>query len=236
MIYERALCCVDMLSLKNPLLCQKIAPSCVNISCLEDRKLKAKHYKCEIASISFVLALLCKMTGESEFKDLDEGYLSAESCFGEEEADEIIDFLYKAEYIIIDENIAFHKDSENIKYCLHFLSEKFALTILNTQELQCDFKTARSTKLKELDNYDGLVLFKANLQDEALHCSKQFLQLSKCKNESTVELSSKDFSLKTTLLLDENLQGTIGFLHYENQGYDFNQIRIKEANDNYNKW
>lgn len=236
MTYEKTLCCVDMLSLKNPTLCQKISSSCFNISCLEDKALKAKLYKCEIASISFVLALLCKMAGGLEFKDLDEGYLSAESCFGEEEAGEILDFLQYAQSIIVDENLAFHKDSENIKYCLHFLSQKFALKIFDSKGMQCDFTTAQFTKLKELDSYDGLVLFKAKLHDEVLHCSKQFLQVAQCKNQSKVELFAKDFHLKTTLFLDENLQGTIGFLHYENQGYDFSQIRIKEVNDNYDKW
>ncbi|TKX30850.1 hypothetical protein [Campylobacter estrildidarum] len=229
MIYEKALCFLDMPSIKNKDLCSKIQGENVNISCLEDKCLKAKFYKCEIASLSFVLALLCKMSDEKIFKDLDEGYLSAESCFGEEEAGDILEFLKKAQYLIIDENISFYKDSENIKYFLNFLSEKFKLKILDSNEQECDFKNTKLNPLKELDNYDGLVLFKANLEDKNLHCSKQFLQISKCKDQSEVEILAKDFNLKTTLCLDENLQGTIGFLNYENYGFDFTQIRIKEA-------
>lgn len=80
MIYDNALCFLDMPSLKNKNLCEKIGVNSINISCLEDKNLKAKFYKCEIASLSFVLALLCKLSDEGQFCDLDEGYLSAESC------------------------------------------------------------------------------------------------------------------------------------------------------------
>ena len=110
-----------------------------------------------------------------------------------------------------------------------FLSEKFKLKIIDTNEKECNFENAKFHSLKELDNYDGLVLFKADLEDNNLHCSKQFLQISKCKDRSEVEILAKDFNLKTTLCLDENLQGTIGFLNHENFGFDFTQIRIKEA-------
>ncbi|ELO6354830.1 hypothetical protein QVK24_001224, partial [Campylobacter jejuni] len=132
-------------------------------------------------------------------------------------------------YLIIDKNIHFYKDSENIKYFLNFLSVKYGLKILDSDEEECDFKKAKLNTLKELDNYDGLVLFRANLQDKNLHCSKQFLQIAKCKDQSEVEILAKDFSFKTKLCLDENLQGTIAFLNYENNGFDFTPIRIKEA-------
>lgn len=229
MIYDKALCFLDMPSLKNKNLCEKIGANSINISCLEDKNLKAQFYKCEIASLSFVLALLCKLSDEKSFESLDEGYLSAESCFGEEEAREVLDFLKEAQYLIIDENASFHKDSENIQYFLYFLSLKYGLKILDSNELECDFKKARLHALKELDNYDGLVLFRAKLQDKNLHCSKQFLQIAKCKDQSQVQIWARDFTLKTKLCLDEHLQGTIGFLAYENTGFDFSPIRIKEA-------
>ncbi|HED5999786.1 TPA: hypothetical protein R5V66_001734, partial [Campylobacter coli] len=47
MSYERALCFVDMLSLKNKILCEKIQGENIYISCLEDKNLNAKFYKCE---------------------------------------------------------------------------------------------------------------------------------------------------------------------------------------------
>lgn len=229
MSYDNALCFLDMPSLKNKNLCEKIGANSINISCLEDKNLKVRFYKCEIASLSFVLALLCKLSDERQFYALDEGYLSAESCFGEEEANEVLDFLKEAKYLIIDENIHSYKDSENIKYFLHFLKLKYKLKILDSNETECDFKKATLKNLKELDNYDGLVLFRANLQDKNLHCSKQFLQIAKCKDKSEVEILAKDFSFITKLCLDENLQGTIAFLNHQNNGFDFTPICIKEA-------
>ncbi|MDX2331448.1 hypothetical protein [Campylobacter hepaticus] len=228
MIYDNALCFLDMPSLQNPNLCQKIGFNSINISCLEDKVLKSRFYKCEIASLSFVLALFCKLSDEKIFKDLDEGYLSAESCFGEEEACEILQFLKTAKYLIIDENIKFYKDNENIKYFLNFLSQKYQVKILDSKEKECDFQKAKLHPLKELDNHDGLILFKVNMEDSNLHCSKQFLQIAKCKNGSKVEVLAKNFSFKTTLCLDENLQGTIGFFNCDND-FAFTPIRIKEV-------
>ena len=134
MSYERALCFVDILSLKNKILCEKIQGENIYISCLEDKNLNAKFYKCEIASLSYVLALLCKMSEMDNFQDLDEGYLSAESCLGEEEASEILDFLENAKYLIVDENINSYKDSEIIQYFLNFLSQKYKPKILDSNE------------------------------------------------------------------------------------------------------
>lgn len=229
MSYEKALCFLDMLSLKNRVLCEKIRGDNINISCLEDKKLCARFYKCEIASISFVLALLCKLRNNAKFGSLDEGYLSAESCFGEEEALEILDFLEHAKWLIIDANLKFHKDFENIKYFLNFLSKEFNLKIIDSKEEKQDFTDAKFDELKELDNYDGLVLFSAKTENKLLQCSKQFLQIAKCEDQQVVEISAKDLNFKTKLCLDENLQGTIGFLDFGNSGFDFIQIRVKEA-------
>lgn len=229
MSYQNALCLVNMLSLKNPSFCQRLSGDNILISCLLDKKLSAKFYKCEIASLSFVLALLCKMSDEDAFGDLDEGYLSAESCFGEDEATEVLNFLQKAQYLIIDENFVFYKDSENIRYFLNFLSQKFQLQLLNSKEEECDFSSAKRTTLQTLDSYDGLVLFRTPLKDKYLHCSKQFLQLAKCRDKSEVIVMGKGLELKVILRLDEALQGTIAFLDYEKQGFDFTPICIKEA-------
>lgn len=228
MSYEKAFCFLDMLSLKNKALCEKIKGDNINISCLEDKKLHAKFYKCEIASISFVLALLCKLQNDSQFKAFDEGYLSAESCLGEEEALELLAFLKQAKWLIIDTNLEFHKDFENIKYFLNFLSKEFKLQIINSKEEKQDFTNAKFNGLKELDNYDGLVLFRVKTEKNVLQCSQQFLQIAKCENHQVVELIGKNLNLKAKLCLDENLQGTIGFLDFENSGFDFVQIRVKE--------
>lgn len=223
----KALCFVNMLSLKNKALCESLRDS-VNISCLEDKAFKARFYKCEIESASFVLALLCKLYKPLEFEALDEGYLSAESCFGEDEALEVLDFLKDCEALIFDEGLKKHKDYENIKYFLNFLSKEFGLELLDSKGVKCEFKDVILKELKELDNYDGLVLFNAPLKDKLLHASRQFLLVAKCQNEALVELEGKNLKIETKIVLDENLQGTIAFLNYENTNEDFVKIRLKE--------
>lgn len=227
---DNAFCFVNMLSLNNAILCEKLQKSSnINISCLQDKALNAKFYKCEIASISYVLALLCKMLDGQKFKDLDEGFLSAESCISEEEALEILDFLKSAKVLIFDKNLKFYKDFENIKYFMYILSKEFNLRILDSCEKEYDFSKSKLGVLKELDNYDGLVVFKSKLNDNFLHCSKQFLQLAKFKHLDEVNIQGKNLNLNTKLYLDENLSGTIGFLNDENEGLDFVKICIKEA-------
>ena len=224
----KALCFVDMLSLKNPSLCENLEKESINISCLEDKALKTRFYKCEIESVSFVLALLCKLHKALEFEALDEGYLSAESCFGEDEALEVLKYLKEFETLIFDVGLKKHKDYENIKYFLNFLSKEFHLELLDSEGVKWDFSEAVLTKLKELDNYDGLVLFNAPLKDKILHASKQFLSIAKCQNEALVELCGENLKIETKIILDENLQGTIAFLNYENAKENFVKIRLKE--------
>lgn len=227
---DNALCFVDMLSIKNPILNDNLKQSQnINISCLQDKNLNAKFYKCEIASISYVLALLCMMIDKNKFNDLDEGFLSAESCFGEEEANEVLDFLKNAKCIIFDENLKFHKDFENIKFFISFLSKYFNLYVVNTKEDEQELKINDFKELLELDNYDGLVVFDCPSNDGFLHCSKQFLQLCKLKNESEVLVFNKDFNQKAKLFLDENLNGTIGFLNFNNKNFNFLKVGLKEA-------
>lgn len=225
---ENALCLLDLPSLRHKILCEKLKQSeNINISCLEDSKLNATSYKCEIGSISFVLGLLAKFAESEKFSDLDEGFLSAESCLGEEEAFEILDFLAKkAKFLIFDENLLRHKDFANIAFLMGFLCEKFGLNLACSDENIKELQSGEFSELKELDNFDGLVL--CPLKSDVLLCSKQFLQIAKVKDNDKITVTSKDFSLKTSIKLDESLQGTVGFLDFKPRGYDFVQVSIKK--------
>ena len=229
-IGDNAFCLVDMLSARNIALNEKLKNSeNINISCLKDENLNAKFYKCEIASISYVLALLCKILDNDKFVNLDEGYLSAESCFGEEEANEVLEFLKNAKCIIFDENLKFHKDFENIKFFISFLSDHFNLYIVNSNEEELSLDIKNFSELLELDNYDGLVIFNYPFCDDLLHCSKQFLQIAKSKNESKVIVFNKTFNQKTKIYLDDNLKSTIAFLKFNEENFNFLRVSIKEA-------
>ena len=226
---KNALCLLDLPSMRHKNLCEKLKQSQnLNISCLEDNKLNATPYKCEIGSVSFVLALLAKLAQSEKFADLDEGHLSAEACLGEEEGLEILEFLTKkAKFLIFDENLLRHKDFKNIAFLMGFLCENFNLTLVCSDENVKEIQGGEFSELKELDSFDGLVL--CPLKSENLLCSRQFLQIAKVQDGDEVEIKSKDFTLKSKIQVDENLQGTVGFLDFKPGGYDFVQVSIKKA-------
>ncbi|MBX1176736.1 hypothetical protein [Campylobacter lari] len=223
-----ALCFVDLLSLKNPSLRVKLDKSKnYNISCIEDKNLKASFCKCEIASVPFVLALLCKMSMD-EFDDLDEGYLSAESCFGEEEALEVVDFLQTAKYIIFDENLKKHKDYENIKYFLTKLCEKFQLILVCSDEKEDSLNVPKEfSELLELDNFDGTIIMQAPLQNANLHCSLAFSLIAKIKNEDKIQLKLHGKNYETIVEVDPNLKGTVALYDYKCDEFAFVKAQIK---------
>lgn len=226
---ENALCLLDMPSMRATVLCEKLKHSQnVNISCLEDNHFNAKTYKCEIGASSYVLALLAKLACEDEFSDLDEGFLSAESCLGEEEAREILDFLPNARFLIFDKSLLLHKDFNSIAFFMRILCEKFQLKLACSDESQIQVQMSDFTGLKELDNFDGLVLCRAEF--DTLLCSKQFLQIAKAQNNDEVSIKSKNFTLKAKICLDERLQGTVGFLNFTAKGFDFVQVVVEKAN------
>lgn len=85
-------------------------------------------------------------------KDLeneDIGFLSGESSVGEEEIEEIIEFLKDADLIIVDENMLnFHKDKDNIKALLNLIASNFNLKVIDSIGNKLDLKNAFLGELK----------------------------------------------------------------------------------------
>ena len=108
-----------------------------------------------------------------------------------------------------------------------FLCEKFALKLACSDESVSEINTSALSELQELENFDGLVLCRSN--EPNLRCSKQFLQLAKVQNGDEVQVKSAIFTQKAKIQLDENLQGTVGFLNFVPNGYDFVKISLKKA-------
>lgn len=229
---------LDLASLRYKELCEWLnANEVMNISCLKDKDLKGCFYKCEIASASFVLALLAKMLDEERFNELDEGYLSAECCLGEEEAIEILDFLKEADWIVFDANLKKHKDFENIAFFLHFLSSRLDVKLLCSDEFKNmqDYKPFTSDEnisfkgLKELDNYDGAVVFNLDLKDDFIHCSKTFARILRADFGVKLRLKAADKSFESVLKEKDDLN-LIAFLNFKafdlEKNYDFLKLSL----------
>ena len=218
------------LSFQSPFLFDKFANSQIlTISPLEDEKLaNSKFIKCEIGAQSYVLAMLCAKFEKSEFfENLDIGFLSGESNVGEEEIDEIYEFINSCNIAIVDENlINFHKDRENIAIFLGILQNKFDLKIINLNNEEFDFKFGALSELKELDEYNGTVIFK-HKQDDKFVGGKYFSMVAKIQNDDKVIIKTKNLNLEKTFILDENLKGTVAFLGIDEVlDYNFELARI----------
>lgn len=243
----RILTFLDLPSVRFSALCEWLnSNESVNISFLKDENFKGSFYKCEIASAPFVLAILAKMLDEERFSDLDEGYLSAEACFGEEEALEVIEFLKTADLMIFDENLKRHKDFENIAFFLKLISEHLGLKVLCSKDLKGlekseDFKNLnlssfkfdenlKFSALKELDNYDGAVLFNLSLNDDFIHCKQGFSLILKAKLNENLAFKAGEKVFETRLVLDEKVKNNLGFLNFKafdlDKNYDFLKLNL----------
>lgn len=190
----------------------------INISPIRDSLFKGKSYHYEVGSLSYVLALLCKQKDPKKFASLDEGFLSAESCFGEEEACEVINCLDEASKILVPALVKKDKNYAAIAYFLNFLQASTKCEILCADES----KIAKSDTfvLHPLDDYNGLLVFFADLGDESLYCSKQFATIAKLKDKDKCLVKTSTLEFETTLRVSEKLRGTIGVCKLANENFE----------------
>jgi len=98
LIAGKSLSIANLLSLSDKNLAKKIKEHEFKyISCFEDSELGGENLiRCEIGSISYVLALLCKyanLSCDEFFSELDDGLISGECNVGEEEFEELGEWI-----------------------------------------------------------------------------------------------------------------------------------------------
>lgn len=199
------------------------------ISCFYDEILgKDNLIKCEIGSISYVLALICKNFGVKNeyFNELDDGFLSGECSVGEEEFDELSKWLKDAQNVIIDSSFFTHKDA---KMLFEFLE------ILNLNVIVCDsdiknYETnSVLSELKELDNFDGSVIYQEISATPYIKGGANFATASKIKDGDLVEISDGDFKLSANFMLDLSQNSTIAFVGVSKiNGYNFRRVIVRK--------
>lgn len=186
----------------------------INIGSFFDERLKQEFYKCELGTECYVLALLCTMAGLDEF---DIGELSAESCFGEEEAGEILEFLKDANLILLDSNLLYHKD-KNIYYFAKKLAKHFNIELMFDYEL-------KASSLEELDDNNGLILYECLENDEFI-VSPAFAVLARIKEFDLVDIKTKNKVLRKQVKIDSSLKGLFALSKKENN-YAFSPCVVK---------
>ena len=231
LITGKSLSIANLLSLSDKNLAKKIKEHEFKyISCIEDSELGGENLiRCEIGSISYVLALLCKyanLSCDEFFSELDDGLISGECNVGEEEFEELGEWIKDVKNIIIDDSFFTHPDKDAIFWLLEILGKNVVLAGGEVRE----FASVKEVdELRELDNFDGAVVYlNKNASDEIVG-GVQFGIVAKAKDGDMLELKAKDFSVKAKFKLDPSLKGTVAiFGAKEFNGYAFKQVVVSK--------
>ena len=223
-----------LLSLQAPTLAASLKDAeILSVSPLQDPHLPGELIKCEIGAQSFVLALICaSFCDEPYFADLDAEYLSGESSVGEEEIEQIAEFLQSGcDALLIDDAlIKTHPDAENIKAFISLIAAKFEIKILNLRGERADLgaqERANLSPLKEPENFDGAVVFKHDA-DERLIGGRYFSMVAKIGNGDRVRIKTSHLNLEKEFILDEGLKGTVALLGSGGHGFGGYNFELAE--------
>lgn len=170
--------------------------------------------RCEIGSLNYVLALICQTLKPNceFFGNLDTAYLSGESSVGEEEIEEICEFLDSCECILVDENLLnFHKDRDNIKGFLGIISQKTGAKIISDKNKELKFEAFAKGLNEEPSDYDGSVIYTHQKDDEFVG-GVYFMAAAKIKDGDIVTVKTPYFCVERKFKLDKDIKGTIALL------------------------
>lgn len=205
----------------------------LSVSPLQDPYLESELIKCEIGAQNFVLALICaSFCDEPYFAELDLEYLNGESNVGEEEIEQIAEFLRGGcDALLIDDAlIKTHPDAENIKAFLSLIAAEFGVKILSLRGERADLDAqgrANLSPLKEPENFDGAVVFKHD-SDDRLIGGRYFSMVAKIKGGDRVRIKTPHLNLEKEFILDEELKGTIALLGSGGQGFGGYNFELAE--------
>ncbi len=241
----KTLSLASLLCEQNPQLAKQIKQNeFLYISCFEDKILGAENLvRCEIGSASYVLALLCKYSLDAAkfdkqtreyFEGLDEGYLSGECNVGEEEFEQIAEFLEECENIVIDSSFLAHADAKNIFEFLQMLGKNVVLA----DGAQGEFKTdGKLTPLKEPESFDGSVVFfmveadgaKLSREGKELIGSASFAAAAKVKDGDIASVQAKGVEIRAKFRLEPQMKGTVALCRAKFSGYAFKLVNISKG-------
>ncbi|WP_298020058.1 hypothetical protein [uncultured Campylobacter sp.] len=205
----------------------------LSVSPLQDPYLESELIKCEIGAQNFVLALICaSFCDEPYFAELDLEYLSGESSVGEEEIEQIAEFLQSGcDALLIDDAlIKTHPDAENIRAFLSLIAAEFGVKILSLRGERADLgaqERVNLSPLKEPENFDGAVVFKHDADDRLIG-GRYFSMVAKIKHGDRVRIKTPHLNLEKEFILDEELKGTIALLGSGGQGFGGYNFELAE--------
>jgi NADH-quinone oxidoreductase subunit F len=190
-----------------------------------------EYIKYEAGSEAGVLALIAKcLIGGGEYIDeLDEGYLSAESNVGEEEAESVANLIKDGATLVLGGDLDEHPDIDTVAGLIALITRHSSLKVgLISGET---FESAPSDELPqeidELPSFDGTVVYIDTSCDERFEGSAQFAIAAKIKDGDTVKIRLKNGEYERKFHTSTALKGTIALLGIKaHQGWRYEIARI----------
>ena len=205
----------------------------LSVSPLQDPYLESELIKCEIGAQNFVLALICaSFCDEPYFAELDLEYLNGESNVGEEEIEQIAEFLRGGcDALLIDDAlIKTHPDAENIKAFLSLIAAEFGVKILSLRGEQVELAAPHAVNLsplKEPMNFDGAVVFKHDA-DDRLVGGVYFSMVAKIKYGDRVRIKTPHLNLEKEFIQEGWINGAIALLGSGGRGFGGYNFELAE--------
>jgi len=159
------------------------------------------------------------------FAELDEGYISAETNIGEEEAEELHKMLQNASspLIIFGKDLFLNQRVENISRFINLIKKYSDIEVKCLSKLSLE-DTSSIEEVEELKSFDGTVVFEYNCDEnrDLLVGSAQFAVAAKVQDGQAIVVENENREFK----LDTKLKGTIALMANET---DESSYRFKVA-------
>ena len=198
--------------------------------------------KYEVGTEEGVLALLCAALYEDSedykqlFSELDEGYISAESNVGEEEAAHLASWLKKEPSVwVLGAEWEFHPRAKTIAKWIGLINAILPMQVVIVG-VQAQMAASKNPLLPdseiELESYDGTVVYACKAQDtwesSALIASSSFATAAKAKDGSQVQIQTPWGEELRHLHVKDAMKGTIALLPFVTvpSGYRYAKSRI----------
>lgn len=216
----------------------------------------SQFIKYEAGSEEGIAALLldtfvksCDEKVEAYIKDLDIGYISAESSAGEEEFEEAYELLEnkKQKTLIVGRDILTHERVENITKILSVIRKYTDLEVISLDEEYQDILNEASKKefenleeVEELHSYNGTVVYRTydETKCDILEGSESFARIAKVANKDKIFINCNGEKIKKTFVVNKDLYGTIALCGINSedstclsQGYRYKQVKIEKADE-----
>lgn len=152
---------------------------------------------------------------------IDLGYLSAESNVGEEELEEMMNFIQGKELsLILTQDFLTHPKNQNI---LAIFEE-----IAQNEHIHCLFDTLAPQICTALPESNGSIV-RISQGEPLLQGSKQFSLFAKIQNGDTPTIVHPDFCIQAPFVCDETMKGVVAILQLPTplSLYPYQKVQIK---------